>query len=206
MSTKTDLFIEDLVQVITGEGDRDPSTYKITALTDDDELASIIAIDDDGDEITDDPREVHRSRIAAVIRDGEVISLIEEEKEAKRAASKVKGKISKQKGERKRKDKETVSLETLSESGEIWSREITSFNHDTVNAVSHCQIMKDGETFWHFNTFNGSLGNKGGSKKTYEFKNLEAVRKKRRALQNKGYELTHPCPDMVEIPEDQNEE
>lgn len=123
-------------------------------------------------------RRVHHSRIARVLDDAynviyEVDSIAKEKPvtEAKQT---------------KATTEAVVDLKTLVGTGEHFTKSV-SFDHTTVAAQAHVVIAADHTSFIVFNTYNGGLGKKGKSGKTYPIADEKAYTEKVNQLTKQGY-------------------
>jgi len=82
----------------------------------------------------------------------------------------------KQKPAKTDKKLELVSLnlnDLMSDGSELYSRNISGFDHKEIKVVGYCLIAADHKSYRCFNTYNGSLGKKSGKsvpKKRYDIK------------------------------------
>ena len=179
----------DKVQIFTGQGngDVDPSIYKVTGFR-----QGIIELENIK---TGKFHRVHKSRIAKIIVDDK--DLEEVQKAMDDTAEKQE--VAKSKQPKKSVKPERVDFKQMAADGwEVWSKVVKFTDKDQndvpgIKAEAHQAIAPDLKSYRVFNTYNGSLGKKAKEKKvnpegvTYSLADDKALEKKRKDLDKKGY-------------------
>ena len=178
MSNVSKVLIEDVVRIMSADGKLSDQTYVVTGFSD--EIIELRNTD------TGDEHGVHRTRVAEVLRGGEVITVTDDSDDEdikKKAKAKVKSKT------KTKKKREKLDVKAMAVDGDIWSKE-SSFPHADTKVIAYCQFLADGSGFRCFNTYNGCLGKKQETIKTYGFDTITAEDKQKK-LTKKGYTLAY---------------
>jgi hypothetical protein len=86
------------------------------------------------------------------------------------------------------KTAESVDFATLKSQGELYSKSV-NFDHTEFRVEAHVLIEKDHSAFRVFNSYNGSLGKKGKTGKSYPLADEAAYENKVSQLTKQGYKL-----------------
>lgn len=117
---------------------------------------------------------VHQSRIARVFDDGG--SIVYESNVT------IKEKPMTQKSQ----PIDTVNLDTLKEQGELYTKQV-SFDHGSISVEANVLVATDHKSFRVFNTYNGTLGKKNKTGKSYTLADDKAYDRKVEQLKKQGY-------------------
>lgn len=82
-----------------------------------------------------------------------------------------------------------VNLNTLKEQGELFTKQV-SFDHNSISVEANVLIDNDHKSFRVFNTYNGTLGKKNKTGKSYVLSDSNSYDRKVSQLSKQGYKKT----------------